>query len=160
MNILFVRFFVFAVFHLATSACLGQQAILSGGGDGAGPGGHIAFSIGQSVYESFSGTGGTITLGVQQPDLAIIIGTQKEEDYKLSAFPNPTQKEIYLSASDLPAGQVTAFLVDMNGKKLQEQPLNDVLHIIKMDAYPPASYLLMIKKDDTVVKTFTIIKSN
>ncbi len=43
-----------------------QQATTAAGGDATGPGGSVAYSVGQVVYTTNSGTGGSVAEGVQQ----------------------------------------------------------------------------------------------
>ena len=67
-----------------------QSAVSASGGNATGSGGSVAYTIGQVTYTNFSGESGSISLGVQQPNLILTVGTQ-ELDITLSAsvFPNP-----------------------------------------------------------------------
>ena len=61
------------------------------GRDASGSGGTAAYSLGQVVYTTNSGTSATVSQGVQQAYEIFTIGIKETElNISLSVFPNPT----------------------------------------------------------------------
>lgn len=62
-----VKFFFTSIFVANFSLLAnGQQSVHTAGGDAQGPGGSVAFSLGQIVYSNYSGAQGMEAQGVQQ----------------------------------------------------------------------------------------------
>ena len=76
---------------LWASLAQAQESANASGGDATGSGGTIAYSIGQVVYTTYTGSSGSVAQGVQH---AYEIFTVDIEETTLSisliAFPNPT----------------------------------------------------------------------
>ena len=74
-----------------------QQANPAAGGDATGSGGSVAYSVGQIVYTTHTGTTGSVAQGVQQPyEISVVLGIENSLiDLDINAYPNPTtQKQI------------------------------------------------------------------
>src|SRR6187397_135960 len=78
-----------------------QSAVSAAGGDFTGTGGSVAYTIGQVTYTNFGGESGNVSLGVQQPNLFLTVGTS-DLDITLSAsvFPNPANTSTSLRLED------------------------------------------------------------
>jgi opacity protein-like surface antigen len=156
-----------AVFLLFTglTALKAQEAIPASGGNATGNGGTVSFSVGQVVYTTNTGTNGSVAQGVQQPyEISVVTGlaTANGIELQYSVYPNPTLDLLTLrmDVSISPSLQSMSYqLFDMNGKPLEYRKITDVVTSIKMSGLPMATYYLKISENNTVVKTFIIIKN-
>lgn len=141
----------------------GQSAVLSAGGDASGSGGSAAYSIGQVAYTTHSSEGGSVTLGVQQSYLVIMVGTGEPEVRILaSVSPNPTQSSINLEFDDPLSfdGSFSLGLYDIDGKLLRHEKIVSRVTSIQMENFPNAVYFLHVIRNNAEIKVFKIFKTN
>jgi hypothetical protein len=142
-----------------------QSAVSASGGNGSGSGGSVAYTIGQVTYTNFGGEGGSVSLGVQQPNLFLSVGTN-EADITLAAsvFPNPANSSTSLQLEGKNASTVedglTYSLFDINGKLLQKEPVQNALTTIPMDKLTEGVYILQVARRNVEIKSFKIFKTN
>jgi hypothetical protein len=69
-----------------------QQSTNSSGGNATGSGGKVSYSVGQIVYTSTAGSGGSASQGVQQPYEIFTLGIDDFSNINLTmiVYPNPT----------------------------------------------------------------------
>lgn len=70
-----------------------QATIPATGGNAAGSGGSVSYTVGQITCNFLSGTNGTIAQGVQQPyEISVVtaIETAREISLECTVYPNPT----------------------------------------------------------------------
>jgi len=141
-----------------------QQATTASGGDASGSGGSVAYSVGQIVYTTNTGSNGSVAQGVQQPyEISITTGLL-ETDIKLnlSAYPNPTTNYLMLQidASAALSNQSMSYqLYDISGKLLESNTVVANSTTIKMEQLATGNYFLKVTQNNTLVKTFKIIKN-
>ena len=141
-----------------------QQATTASGGDASGSGGSVAYSVGQIVYTTYTGSNGSVAQGVQQPyEISITTGLL-ETDIKLnlSAYPNPTTNYLMLqidASASLSNQSMSYQLYDISGKLLESNTIVASSTTITMEALPTATYLLKVTQNNKEVKTFKIIKN-
>ena len=139
-----------------------QQATTSIGGDASGSGGTIAYSVGQIVYTTNTGTTGSVAQGVQQAyEISVVTGIKNETKTSMSlvVFPNPTTSLLNLQIADLKTEQLTYQLTDAIGKLIIENRITESSTQINMNAQAESIYFLNIIQNDQTVKTFKIIKN-
>ncbi len=144
-----------------------QESINTTGGNASGSGGTVSYSVGQVMYNTHTGTNGSVAEGVQQPyEISVVIGIEEAKDINLllSAFPNPTDDYLTLEIQSIVQTQYFASLYDLNGKLLQKIPIINQLTRIEMNNLAPATYFLKVtvKTQDFAsqeVKTFKIVKN-
>jgi hypothetical protein len=138
-----------------------QQAATATGGNASGSGGTVAYSVGQIVYTTHSGSNGTMAQGVQQPyEISVVVGLDIPTiNLELSAFPNPTTSFLTLNLGDTELSNLRFQLFDISGKLIDSQTITNSSETIRMENLPTATYFLKITKNDTEVKTFKIIKN-
>jgi hypothetical protein len=57
-----------------------QSTIPATGGNAAGNGGSVSYTVGQIVYTTVSGTNGSVAQGVQQPyEISVVTGIENKE---------------------------------------------------------------------------------
>ena len=139
----------------------GQSTTLSSGGQAQGTSGNISYSIGQSVYQSYTGNNHTISEGVQQPYEISIIASSKESlafSLGLSVFPNPTIDKLVLSAEASQQTELNYYLFKLDGKLLLQGTL---INSVTMDLsnFPTGTYLLNVTNSTKTIQSFKVIKN-
>jgi hypothetical protein len=155
----FLLFVVLSIFYLAAPRA--QTTIPATGGNAAGSGGSISFTIGQLVFNTFSGSIGSIAQGVQQPyEISIVTAIENTEvimlEYKV--YPNPTRGLISLIIKPFDHENLKYRLYDLNGILLQDKKIESEETEISMENLSSAIYFLKILKDNKEIKIFKIIK--
>jgi len=137
-----------------------QQASIASGGDASGSGGSVAYSVGQIVYTTHTGSNGSVAQGVQQPyEISITLGLEETEiNLNLSAYPNPTTNYLMLQIDNYDKALLYQ-LYDISGKLLESNTIVASSTTITMEALPTATYLLKVTQNNKEVKTFKIIKN-
>jgi hypothetical protein len=144
-----------------------QEAIPSAGGNAAGSGGSVSYSVGQVVFSSSTGTFGSVTAGVQQPyEISVVTGLKEDPGISLiySAYPNPTTDLLIIKIEGDLLKQYTAFLYNTNGSLLKKAEIETNETRIDMRNLVPATYFLKIvnlnrTSTSQEVKTIKIIKN-
>ncbi|MBL4861748.1 MAG: T9SS type A sorting domain-containing protein [Crocinitomicaceae bacterium] len=138
-----------------------QEAVPTTGGDATGPGGSSSYSVGQVVYTTYTGTNGSVAQGVQQPyEIYTAVGLEVTEiNLDLVAYPNPTSDALTLIIGKYDNEKLTYQLVDLNGKLLTNGQVVNQTTTINMQDYPVSTYLMQIQENNTLLKTFRIVKN-
>jgi len=154
-------YFAVFLFWLGLSGLQAQGTISTAGGNFSGSGGSVSYSIGQMVYTSNKGTGGSVSPGVQQAyEISIETAMKKTKGITLqcTVFPNPTTDFVMLKVEDFKIENLSYQLFDMSGKLLESKLVENMETSIAMDQHPSATYFLKVIQKDKVVKSFKIIK--
>ncbi len=140
----------------------GQQATTASGGNASGSGGTVAYSVGQIVYTTNTGTTGSLAQGVQQAyEISVVTGIKNETKTSMSlvVFPNPTTSFLNLQIADIKTEQLIYQLTDALGKLINENKITESSTQINMNAQAEAIYFLNVLQNNQTVKTFKIIKN-
>ena len=157
-----VKLSAFLMLALGLTGLKAQEANTSSGGNALGSGGSASYSVGQLVYTTNSGSGGSLSQGVQQPfEITVItaINESKGIELQFKAYPNPTIDKLILKTEGSDQTTLTATLFDINGKILLNQKVTVSETTISMENFAPATYFLKITNNNKEVKTFKIIKN-
>lgn len=150
----------FALLMGLSSAGFSQQGSTAAGGDASGSGGTVAYSVGQVVYTTHTGSNGSVAQGVQQ---AYIISSGGVEEpgisLSVSVYPNPTSDYLTLSVAGDLSQALSYELFDMNGKHLSGDRITASQTQVSMLTLVPATYYVKVSRGKAPVKTFTIIKT-
>jgi hypothetical protein len=139
-----------------------QEGIPSASGDASGDGGTISYSIGQLVCNTYNGTNGTVSQGLQQPfEISVVTGIDELSCITLECnlYPNPVTDFLTLKIENLSYSTFHFQLIDFNGKLLENRKFESNETIIAVNNLIPAIYFLKIFKNNEEVKTFKIIKN-
>ena len=138
-----------------------QQATTAAGGDASGSGGTVAYSVGQIVYTTKTGTTGTLGQGVHQPyEISIVLGIDYHFiNLELFAYPNPTTNYITLNVGKAELSTLNFQLYDISGKLIERKKITSTIETIRMENLPTATYFLKVTNNNKEVKTFKIIKN-
>tara|TARA_R110002072_G_scaffold260722_4_gene419243 strand:- start:21739 stop:22236 length:498 start_codon:yes stop_codon:yes gene_type:complete len=149
-------------FGLVISA---QEAIVVSGGDATGSGGTVAYSIGQVLYNTNSGSSISIAEGLQQPfEISTILSVEDIVGLKLDlmAFPNPANRFLTLKLNAPAAFDVTTLryqLFDIRGSLILNERIREAETTISLDRLANAVYVLKVVDNSKEIKTFKIIKN-
>jgi len=139
-----------------------QQATTATGGNASGSGGTVAYSVGQVVYTTNTGTNGSVAQGVQQPfEISVVTGIEEAKGINLSvlAYPNPTTDYLTLEVKDFELSTLHFQLYNMSGKLLESKKITGNQTSIVMSNLVPATYFVKVTESNNEVKTFKIIKN-
>ncbi len=144
------------------SSLKGQETIPATGGNTTGSGGSMSYTVGQVIYQTLSGTSGTVAQGVQQPyEISFITGLEEARDIYLicSAYPNPASDFLTLKIENINKENLSFKLLDTNGRLLESKKVTGNEIQISMSSLFPSIYFLKVFYDQKEIKTFKIIKN-
>jgi len=153
------------VFLLAGLLWLGiaqaQESINTSGGDASGSGGSAAYSIGQVVYTTNTGSNGSEVQGVQQTyEIQSLEVSEVKPTISLKVFPNPTTSNLTLQISEYNNQEYSYLLYDMLGKALNKGQITSQQTQINTSDLPSATYIINIRnKLNQNIQSFKIIKN-
>jgi hypothetical protein len=138
-----------------------QQANPATGGDATGSGGSVAYSVGQIVYTTHTGSTGSVAQGVQQPyEISVVLGIENSLiDLDISAYPNPTTQNLTLSIGNEISETLHFQLCDLSGKIIERRKISNRTEIIHMENLATGPYFLKVINANNEVKIFKIIKN-
>ena len=138
-----------------------QQSSNSAGGDATGNGGSVAYSVGQIVYTTHTGSTGSVAQGVQQAYVISSVGINETElNSSLSLFPNPIVDNLTLQISDFNKEKLSYLLFDTEGKLLTNGQVIAEQTQINTASLPPATYFIkVLNQENKQVESFKIIKN-
>lgn len=138
-----------------------QNTIPAAGGNGIGSEGTISYTVGQIVFNTFSGANGTISQGVQQPyEISVITAIENTQGITLacSVYPNPTSRLIKLKVESFDLENLRYMLYDINGVMLLDKKIESEETEISLDSFTSSFYFLKVLNKNTEVKIFKILK--
>jgi hypothetical protein len=138
-----------------------QQSTTATGSDASGSGGTVAYSVGQIVYTTNTGTNGSVAQGVQQAyEISIVLGIDNHSiNLELTAYPNPTTNYLTLNIGKAEVSTLNFQLYDISGKIIESRKIISSSETIAMENLPTATYFLKLTNNNNEVKTFKIIKN-
>ena len=155
-----LTFFLFLLF--SATIVYSQQSLTTAGGEATGIG-TASYSIGQVAYSNNTGSNGSVSQGVQQVytivDVVDLVGGLATINLELAAYPNPTNNALTLNIGNYNNQNLTYRLCDMQGKLLDSKKVNNRSTEIGMQDLPASTYLLNIVDQESLIKTFRIIKN-
>ncbi len=138
-----------------------QESVNATGGNAMGSGGTMSYSVGQIVYQTYSGTNGSVAEGVQEPyGISEVSAIDEARSINLSvkAYPNPTIDNLTLSIDEFDISDLSYQMYDINGKLLQNRKITDRHTGIVMSDLKPAIYFVKVTRGKQEIKTFKIVK--
>jgi hypothetical protein len=149
------------LFGIAIVTAQAQESVNATGGNASGSGGTTAYSIGQVVYTTNTGSNGSVAEGVQQPyEISIVLGIEVPEiSLDILAYPNPTVNYLTLNVGNNELSNLNFQLFDINGRLIQNRNISNSIETVDMENLPTATYFLKVTNNNNEVKTFKIIKN-
>ena len=148
------------LFGFAVVTAQAQQATTTSGGIASGSGGTVAYSVGQVVYTTNTGSNGSVAQGVQQPyEISVVLGVENPEiSLTMQAYPNPTIDNLTLNVGNNQLSNLNLQLFDLNGRLVENRIISNAIETIGMENLAAAVYFLKVTRSNTEIKIFKIIK--
>jgi hypothetical protein len=159
INIFFKSKILFFLIVFQYGILNAQESINAAGGEASGSGGSAAYSFGQVVYTSNTSSNGTLEQGVQHAYEIYTVGIKETAmNISLSVFPNPTFGNLELKVGNEHLDDLNFVLYDALGKLIESKKITTTTETFSMDHLPGATYFLSVRKHNTELKSFKIIK--
>ena len=130
------------------------------GGDASGSGGSVAYSIGQIVYTTNTGTTGSVAQGVEQAYEISSVGIKETAlNISLSIFPNPTSDYLTLKVEDYNNEALSYSLLDEQGKLVLNEQITNQDTQVAMSTLARGAYFINVLQENKKIQTFKIIKN-
>lgn len=138
-----------------------QQGFTAAGGVSSGSGGTATYSVGQIVYTTNTGVGGSVAQGVQQPyEISIVLDLEDHQiSLNMKVYPNPTSDFLILNVGNFELSTLNFELFDVSGKLFESKKITSITETISMENLPSSTYFLKVTSNNEEVKTFKIIKN-
>ena len=153
---------VFLAFSLSFSvqAQTNHQVLSASGGDASGSGGTVAYSVGQIVYTTSTGTTGSVAQGVEQAYEISSVGIKETAlNISLSVFPNPTSDYLTLKVEDYNNEALSYSLLDEQGKLVLNEQITNQDTQVAMSTLARGAYFINVLQENKKIQTFKIIKN-
>lgn len=152
--------FIFVLSFIAFA----QSSLVPTGGDAAGNGGSVSYSVGQIAVQTNSDGAVSVSEGVQQPYEISVVGIDNYPNITLNAvlYPNPTQGNLQLVMSNeqlgMGNGQWLVKVFDSNGKYLFSKKIETEITDFDLLSYAPGTYYINVYHGQLAMKTFKVVK--
>ena len=153
-------FFLAFLLTFSVNAQTSHQVLSATGGDATGSGGTVAFSVGQIVYTTSTGTTGSVAQGVEQAYEISSVGIKETAlNISLSVFPNPTSDFLTLKVQDYNNEALSYNLLDEQGKLVLNEQITTQDTQIAMSALARGAYFINVLQANKKIQIFKIIKN-
>ena len=155
-----ILIFLSFLFSFSIKAQTSHQVLSASGGDATGSGGSVAYSVGQIVYTTSTGTTGSVAQGVEQAYEIYSVGIKETTlNISLSVFPNPTSDFLTLKVEDYNNEALSYNLIDEQGKLILSAQITNQETQVAMSTLARGSYFINIVQANKKIQTFKIIKN-
>lgn len=141
-----------------------QSSLGATGGEAAGNGGSVSYSIGQIAVQSSSDGTTTVSEGVQQPYEISTVGVDNYPAITLNAvvYPNPTQGNLQLVIrnEELGVSNWRLKVFDANGKFLLSKQIEEETTQLDLSPYATGTYYIKVCNGKDVMKMFKVVKTS
>ncbi len=117
----------------------------------------VSYTVGQTVTATVSNTEAVATQGFQQPEYTIVDLKEPDADMNVSLYPNPTDGELMLDFSTMPANNTTVTVIDFSGKVVFTTTVTNQKQRLDLSNLPTGNYIVKIKNDENE-RHFKVIK--
>ena len=150
---------IVSLFTLAYGSVQAQQSLAASGSDASGSGGNSSYSVGQIDY-SAKGANNEITEGVQQPYeiVALAVSEPGNEAKNIWLYPNPVKDILSVDFNEENFNKTSYLLFDLQGKLIKKGLFNQKKNNLDFSMLPSSAYVIQILRDNTIIKTFKILK--
>lgn len=151
---------IVTTFLFALAQVNAQEAVVTSGGNASGTNGNISYSVGQTVYNTNTGTNGSVAQGVQQAfEIQTVLGAENFNiNLQLAIYPNPTTNWLTLEIKNYNFEKLNYQIFDIHGKMIVQSKISAETTTISMENLSTNIYLLKVLDNNKEVKTFKIIK--
>jgi len=133
-----ILLFTLAIFCSIAINIYAQESVNTTGGEAVGDGGSVSYSVGQVTYQTYTGTNGSVSQGVQQPfEISVVTAIEEAQNIK---------EALHFQ------------LYDINAKLIQSGRITGNQTSIVMRNLEPATYFVRVMQNNKEIKTFKVIK--
>ncbi len=151
---------VFGLFITNLTAQSIQNSVIGAAGTSATNGGiTMDFTLGETVIETFTAGGNTLTQGFHQTKLTLVAIENEFLFPEISIYPNPATEFIHV---EIPENHTALefLLYDVNGKLLKTYTHSSTHLTIDVGVYARGTYYLQaMNPKDKMFKTFKVVKN-
>ena len=152
--------FLAFLLSLSVNAQTAHQVLSATGGDATGSGGTVAYSVGQIVYTTNTGTTGSVAQGVDQAYEISSVGIKETAlNISLSIFPNPTSDYLTLKVEDYNNEALSYNLINEQGKLVMNEQITNQDTQVAMSTLARGAYFINVLQANKKIQTFKIIKN-
>lgn len=120
----------------------------------------VSWTMGEPVTETFANSNNTLTQGFQQSSYSYAaIEEYETDDFTIHLFPNPTTDIINFSIQTKSSENIIITLYDINGKELLKKQYSNAESTLSLKQFPSNILFLKIQSNNTLLKTYKIIKT-
>ena len=150
---------MWAILTLSLSS-YAQESTNTTGGNANGTGGSVAYSVGQTFFNTATSISGIESQGVQQAYEIFQLGENILDEIELQVFPNPTTKYIIIKSIKNNNNNTFSYLLfDQKGKLLNSEKKFTRQTQINMIHLPSSHYILKVKNENNkFFRSYKIIK--
>ena len=153
-------FFLSFLLSFSMNAQTSHQVLSATGGDATGSGGTVAFSVGQIVYTTSTGTTGSVAQGVEQAYEIYSVGIKETAlNISLSIFPNPTSDFLTIKVEVYNNEALSYNLIDEQGKSVLNEQITNQDTQVAMSTLARGIYFINVLQANKNIQTFKIIKN-
>ena len=153
-------YFLAFLLSFSVNAQTSHQVLSATGGDASGSGGTVAYSVGQIVYSTSTGTTGSVAQGVEQAYEISSVGIKETAlNISLSIFPNPTSDYLTLKVQDYNNEALSYSLLDEQGKLVLNEQITNQVTQVAMSNLARGAYFINVLQENKKIQTFKIIKN-
>jgi hypothetical protein len=153
-------FFLAFLLTFSVNAQTSHQVLSATGGDASGTGGSVAYSVGQIVYTTSTGTTGSVAQGVEQAYEIYSVGIKETAlNISLSIFPNPTSDFLTIKVEVYNNEALSYHLIDEQGKSVLNEQITNQDTQVAMSTLARGIYFINVLQANKNIQTFKIIKN-
>jgi len=122
----------------------------------------LDWSIGECITQTYNSGSYMMTQGFQQGNFNVSGIEDLRTDLDIVVFPNPTQKTIIIKWKDYDTYaqcQNQVEIIDISGKIMLSKKLFSSELALDLSGFIPGVYILSIRQDNQLTKSFKIIKN-
>ena len=154
--------YIIAIWLLfTTSIVYSQETATTAGGEATGADGSSSYTVGQVVYTTNTANSGSLAQGVQQAyEISTSVGIEVTEiNLELVAYPNPTNSLLTLNIGNYNNEKLIYQLYDIQGMLLDSKQVVNSSTTINAQKLSVGTYLLNVLDNNSLIKTFRIIRN-
>ena len=117
----------------------------------------LNWSIGETLTETYQNGTNVLSQGFHQNTYSVV-SVENNSNIDLRVYPNPTTDLIMVDFNQCENASYVLIIIDLNGKVLHSKKLNGNKVLLNFATYVSGTYLLLVKQQDKLIKSFKIIK--
>jgi hypothetical protein len=146
-------------FSAASAQNTAPEVLSSAGTSFSNGSGQLEWTLGETVTATLEPSGMIVSQGFHQPNLSVSTGITANTKDGIVVFPNPVVSALTINFSSAPAkNQVELYSAE--GRLMHSVQASGSELILSMEQYPAGSYILYIKENNTIARSYNIIKSH